>query len=652
MSKKTIFTILILSIFSFLTLGLTFSLPAVDVPETSVVYDINGKAIKGLAEQNSISVDLDDVSKYFLMAVVAVEDKSFYQHHGIDIMGIARAALINLKSGKIVEGGSTITQQTAKNLFLSNERTFTRKIKEVFYAIQLERKYSKDEILQMYINSIYFGNGAYGVEVASRTFFAKEAKDLDLAESALLAGLPQWPSNYNPYENPDAAKNRQLIVLSRMEAEGYISAAEKEKAAAAELKYQKSLLASGEAPYFIAMVKEYLTEKYGERMVYQGGLRIFTTLDLTMQQAANRAVTDRMKARDPNLQVALIALDNSNGQIRALVGGRNFASSGYNRVYAYRQPGSTFKPFMYSLAIDSGYTAADRFMCEEKEYHLPDGQVYKPSDHGKNPYHQKKFTLKEAVMISDNVIAVQLNSVLGPENTAAYAQNFGFSNIKPVLSLPLGSNEVRPIDLAAGYAVFANQGIYNKPMYIIKVTDKKGRILEENTAVSRRVTSADTAYIITNILNGVLQPGGTASHLKDMVGKTAAAKTGTTDEYKDAWFAGYTKNISCVVWVGYDKDENANLAGGVAAGPVWAQFMGEAVRNLYADDFEKPANIENINICLDTGLIASESCPRTSLMAFKKGTEPQEICWQHKYKFWWDLLFWEDSEEEDADHSD
>jgi len=642
---------MVLSIFSFLTLGWTFSLPAVEVPEASLVYDINGQVIKGLAEQNSISVDLDEVSEYFLMAVIAVEDKNFYRHRGIDFLGIARAALINLKSGRIVEGGSTITQQTAKNLFLSNERTFTRKIKEIYYAIQLERKYSKDEILKMYINSIYFGNGAYGVEVAARTFFAREARDLSLAESALLAGLPQWPSRYNPYENPEAAKNRQLVVLSRMEAEGYISAEEKEQAAAAELKYQKSPLASGEAPYFIAMVKEYLTEKYGERMVYQGGLRVFTTLDLALQQAANRAVAEQMKNRDPELQVALVALDNSNGHIRALVGGRDFASSSYNRVYAYRQPGSTFKPFMYSLAIDSGYTAADRFMCEDKEYHLPDGQVYKPSDYGDNPYHWKELTLKEAVMLSDNVIAVQVNSLLGPENTAAYVQKFGFSNIKPVLSLPLGSNEVRPIDLAAGYAVFANQGVYNQPLYILKITDKKGRILEENTPVSRRVTGADTAYIITNILNGVLQPGGTASHLQSIVGKTAAAKTGTTDEYKDAWFAGYTRNISCVVWVGYDKDKNANLAGGVAAGPVWAQFMGEAARNLAADEFEKPASVENINICLDTGLIAGESCPRTSLMAFKQGTEPETICWQHNPRFWLDLWLWPEDDDE-ADYDD
>lgn len=621
--SKTIINVLIL-VFMAVSCGFTWKLPAVEVPQASVVYDINGRVINGLTPQNRISVSLQEISPDFINALIAVEDKNFYRHHGVDIIGIFRAVVVNIKAGKVVEGGSTITQQTAKNIFLSNERTFTRKIKELYYTFQLERKYSKDEILAIYCNSIYFGQGAYGVEAAARTFFGSSAGDLTLAQAALLAGVPRWPDRYDPYKHPEDAKNRQKVVLDRMVKENKITKNQQSQAVKEPLVYQRAQNIAGEAPYFMSMVKDYLSKKYGERMVYQGGLHVFTTLDLDMQKAANNAYNEGMKNRDPLLQAALVAVDVSNGQIRALIGGRNFSASSYNRVYSNRQPGSTFKPFMYSLAMESGFTPASMIKCEEIKYNLSDGSEYVPTDYGSEPYHGKEFTLKEAVMISDNVVAVQVNDILNPKNTARYAEKFGFADIKPVLSLPLGSNEVKTIDMAAGYSVFANQGIYSEPQFILKVVDNQGQTLESNQANQKRIISSENAYIVTNMLQGVLEPGGTGAGFKSIVKRSAAAKTGTTDEFRDAWFVGYTPQLCCAVWVGYDNRKPVNLTGGAAAGPIWAGFIRDASSKLPEQDFTKPNDIIVMNICLDSGQVATEACSRSIDMAFVAGTEPED----------------------------
>lgn len=626
-SKRSLIIILIMGVL--FTGGFTIRLPNFSMPEPSVLYDVNGQRISGLAEKNRVSVNLDDISPYFINAVIAVEDKNFRNHHGIDIKGILRAVYMNIRYRSIVEGGSTITQQTAKNLYLSNEKTFTRKIKELYYAFLLERKYSKDEILSLYCNTIYFGHGSYGVESAARTFFGKKARDLDLAQAALLAGLPRWPSNYDPYTNPEKAKQRQEQVLMRLQTEGYITAEVRQKASREVLTYQKAAFSEGEAPFFVAMVRNYLQEKYGERIIYQGGLKVYSSLDLDMQNAANQAVQNGMQNRDLKLQAALVAVDAKNGQIRALVGGRDYSQSQLNHAYARRQPGSTFKPFVYSLAIEQGMTAADQIMCEEVEFNIAGSAPYRPTDYGAKPYHQRDFTLKEAVMISDNVIAVKLNHQLGINQTARHAEKFGFKNISPVLSLPLGSNVVRPVDMAAAYAVFANQGIYSPPVYILRVEDQNGKILEEYQPQPQRIISAADAYIITNILTGVLEPGGTGSQLKSRAGHKAAAKTGTTDEYKDAWFVGYTPRLSCAVWVGYDRNQAVNLPGSVAAGPIWADFIKWASDKLPEEDFNIPAGVTILPICLDSGLVATEYCPRSIDMAFKVGSEPQELCPYH-----------------------
>jgi 1A family penicillin-binding protein len=633
MFKKQLLIALLISLL--IISGCAYEIDSIEVPEASVVFDIKGRPIKGLAEENRISIEFEEIPESFKAAIIAVEDKNFYNHHGIDFTGILRALFLNLKAGKITAGGSTITQQTAKTLYLSNERTISRKIKELFYALELERRYSKDEILTRYCNSIYFGHGAYGLEVAARTFFNKNARDLSVEESALLAGLPNAPSLYDPYVNPQAAKQRQRVVLQRIWEEGYITEAELEDIADRELQYQRADYVLGEAPYFIAMVRDYVSEKYGERVVYQGGLKIYTTLDLDMQKAANKAYQEGMKEREANVQAALVALDVSNGDIRALIGGRDFALSNYNRVFSERQPGSTFKPFLYSLAMEWGMTQAEQIKCEEVEFKLPTGDTYTPEDYGDDKYHWKEFTLKEALMISDNVIAVRLNHLLGPQDVANHAEKFGFKNIEPILSLPLGSKEVTPLDMAAAYSVFANEGIYSRPRYILKVMDRYGQVLEESDSQQRRVVSPENAYIISDMLKGVLEAGGTGSHLKALVGRPAAGKTGTTDDYNDAWFVGYTPQLCCAVWVGYDQGRNVNLVGGVGAGPIWANFMREASANLAPRDFKKPDAVNLINVCLDSGLVAAESCPRSKQMAFIEGSEPREICYYHTSSLDW-----------------
>lgn len=617
--------------------GCVLSLPEPDIPEASVLVDIEGRPIKGLAEQNRVSVPLEEISPYFIQAIIAVEDKNFYQHHGLDLGGLLRATWSNLKSRKIVAGGSTISQQTAKNIYLTNERTMVRKVKELYYAFLLEKRYSKDEILDMYCNTIYFGQGAYGVEVAARTYFACSASDLDLAQAALLAGLPQWPSKYDPYVNPEYAKKRQEIVLHRMHDEGKISEEEMLAALDEKLEYKKGAFIDSVAPHFVAMIRDELRASYGDAQVYQGGLEISTTLDLDMQKAAGQAVEKILQDRDPELQAALIALDVPTGQIRAMVGGRDYSQSKLNRVFSYRQPGSTFKPFVYSLALEDGLTAADMYECKETKYRLANGDVYQPTDYGKKPYHGRPFTLKEAIVISDNVVAVRLLHDLGVEETVARLHAFGFAKIQPVLSLVLGSNEVRPLDLAGGFQAIANQGTYYKPSYLLEVKDREGRSLEKHkSSPGRQVLDAGIAAIITDMMQGVLEPGGTASHLKQKVGRPAAVKTGTTDEYRDAWFVGYTPDLVCVVWVGYDRQRNVNLSGGAIAGPIWADFMYHASSKLPVRDFSVPEGMEKMSICLDSGLIASEACPRTMPMLFKEGTAPADVCYEHSPTLnWW-----------------
>ncbi|WP_424659552.1 transglycosylase domain-containing protein, partial [Desulfofundulus sp.] len=493
--------LLLLIILPNLVTGCTsLSLPG-DLPTPSKIFDARGRLIATLSPQKSIPVSLKEISPYMQQAIVAIEDARFYKHHGIDSVGLMRALYHNIRARKIVEGGSTITQQLAKNMFLEPERTARRKIKELCLTIQLEKRYSKEEILQMYLNQIYFGQGAYGIEMAARTYFGKSARELDLGESAMLAGIVRAPSLYNPITNLKGARERQLLVLQRMVELGMITPEEARKASKKPLHFQNRPRGQTRAAYFVAEIIKYLQGKYPEQpdLAYKGGLHIYTTLDLEMQEIAEKIFQDSFAQQDPELQGALVAYDPRNGYVKAMIGGKDFRQSQFNRALAKSQPGSAFKPFLYAAAIDRGYTAATTLECKPVSYEIPGQPPYQPRDFN-GSYHNRPFTLKEALYTSDNVVAVELNSRLGPQTLVEYARRMGVvSPLKPYLSLALGTSEVSPLEMARAYGPLANGGVLAKPIFITKIVDKKGTVLEEHNLELQQVLDPKTAYIVTDI---------------------------------------------------------------------------------------------------------------------------------------------------------
>ncbi len=609
------------------------TLPKPDIPVASKIYDINNRVIATLYKQNRVELPISKITKDTQNAFVAVEDARFYKHFGLDPIRIIGAAWKNLKAGKTVEGGSTITQQTVKNLYLSREKTLDRKLTEAWLAIKFESKYTKDEILEMYLNQIYFGQGAYGIEVAARTYFDKPASDLNLAESALLAGLPKAPNTYSPFQNWEGAKKRQKIVLNRMVDEGYISQEEAKKAENEKIVLKSAEKETGKAPYVVNEVIKYITDNYenGAQMLFTEGLSIYTTIDLDMQKAADEAFNDGLSSRK-NLQGALVAIDPSNGYIKAMVGGRDYASSKFNRAtQAHRQPGSAFKPFLYTAAIDRGYTQASTLTCEPVEFPQGTGSPYKPTDYGNNPYHNRPFILKKALAISDNIIAVKLANEIGPTVLVDYANRMGIeSTLRPYLSLALGTSEVSPLEITGAYATIASGGIRSEPLLILKIEDKKKNPLEQNKPKQHRVISSETAYLVTDMMTAVLQPGGTASSLAGIIARPAAGKTGTTQNYRDAWFVGFTPELSVGVYIGYDEPKKSvGIPGGKIAGPIWANFIARALQDKTPVDFPIPANIVKAQITTDSGLLSTPMSTDTMVASFLRGTEPKEFSYPY-----------------------
>lgn len=601
----------------------------VDFPEPSKILDVNGVTITTVSEENRIPVTLDNISPYMQQAIVAIEDARFYQHRGIDPVGLARALWVNIKARDIVEGGSTISQQLVKNLYLSPERTVVRKLEEISLTVQLERKHTKEEILEMYLNQIYFGQGAYGVEAAAKTYFNKTAKDLGLAESAMLAGVPRAPSIYAPSQNFEGAKARQTTVLNRMVELGMISREEAQKAGGQYLQPLKVPVSVRKAPYFTNEIMNYIEKKYSKGMetLYSGGLSIYTTLDLNMQEAAEKAVSQGLNGSDPELDGALVAIDPKNGQVKAMVGGKNYARSQLNRALARFQPGSAFKPFLYAATIDSNYTPGSTITCEPVSFPQAGGASYEPHDF-QGGYHNRPFTLKEALYTSDNVVAVKLNDQVGPARVADYATRMGItSTLRPVLSLPLGTSEVTPLELAGAYSPLANKGIKSEPYFIQKITDRNGRVLEEHRPRMEQALDEKTAYIVTEMLTAVLQPGGTAAGISTVVNRPAAGKTGTTENLKEAWFVGYTPDIVAAVYIGYDdKSKEVGQTGSQIAAPIWASFVKAAMGNVPAADFTMPDGVLKVTICAEDGLLAGPFTTRPIDAAFIQGTEPIAVC--------------------------
>ncbi len=652
------------------------------------IYAENGEVIADFFAEKRILSSLQDIPDYIQQAIIVTEDANFYHHWGIDFRGIIRALKVNILSGGTVQGASTITQQLARNLFLTKERTLERKIREAILALQIEKKYSKDEILELYLNQIYFGRGAYGITAASWNYFGKPLNQLNLSEATFLAGLPRAPGFYSPFRNQKRAMERRDYVLNRMFKSGYISREEKEAAQNFPIEFKKARpSAYHKAPYFVEYVRKYLEAKYGEDLLYRGGLKVYTTLDPELQEIAETVLIEQLELFDKNhphikkskgkdkeplkLQGALIAIEPGTGYIKTMVGGRNFQESVFNRaVQAYRQPGSAFKPFVYSVAIEKGWRASDIIDDSPLVYDFKENQIYELSNErelgnfkefiekekekiemdvnltGREKNRQKKaieerywapenyekdffgpVTLAKALERSRNIVTIKLLNQVGFKNIISYSEKMLHSqgNLGPHYSLALGTSEITPLEMACGYTVFANHGIGAQPIAIKTVLDSNGNILEENLPQEKEIIQEDTAYIITKMLEGVILRG---TGWQARIGRPAAGKTGTTNDYTETWFAGYTPELVTVVYAGYDDRTSLGekQTGGQVAAPIWADFMKKAFQDKPVTDFEKPEDIVLVQIDPYTGFLAQDYCPEKIEMPFKKGTEPVQIC--------------------------
>lgn len=605
-------------------------------------YADNGQLIASLSDRQMVQIG--QISPYFLNAIVATEDADFYRHHGISKRGLLRALIRDLQHLRIVEGGSSITQQLAKNLFLTFEQTVGRKFKELLLALQIERQFSKDEILQAYCNQICFGPGIFGVEMAAQVYLGKHADELNLPESAFLANLPRSPGNYNPYRNYELAKKRQNIVLIRMLKEGMISAEEKEQALAESLDVRPLNLNWGQANYFVSHAQSQVQERFGRDVVNYGGLKIYTTLDNRLQILANRAVEQGLTRFDkifglPDYaaasrqerknypQAALVAIDPKTGKIKALVGGRDFKTSEFNRaVKANRLPGSSFKPIVYLTAIDkANYHPAK--VIEDRPVRFGKGQdAWAPRNYDRR--FRGPIVLKLALMKSVNVVAAKTIAEIGPQKVIEMARRMGISSeLKPDLTLSLGTYGVSPLEMAGAYCVLANEGVYNQPGIVKRVESSTGKILLNQSPESHRVVDPQSVYLLVDMMKGVFE-NGTAKSAK-LLGFTrpAAGKTGTTNDYRDAWFIGFTPQLVTAVWVGFDDNRqmrdtnNRGVTGARGALPIWVAFMKEALKNEYHQDFPIPPGIIFENVDQTTGQIVPLDDLESIRVALRYGTD-------------------------------
>ncbi len=549
----------------------------------TLVKDSRHEVIKNIYEENRRLVPMDKMPALLPMAFVAAEDARFYEHPGVDIWSIFRALFHNIRAGSRAQGGSTITQQVTRSLLLSRKKVYSRKIKEAILAYRIDSLMNKDDILYIYLNQIYLGEGAYGVEAASRTYFNKGVNDLTLAEMALLAGLPQAPSRYAPFKNFDRAKDRQAYVLNRMVEEGYVSAATARRAFDQPLALQQKKQTADGAEYYLQQVSNYVRNKYGQELLTSGGLTIYTCLDPILQKngviAINKGVKNykNKKGDRTKPQAALVAMEPDTGRIRALVGGIDFSVSQFNRAtQARRQPGSAFKPIVYAAALESGFHPAS--VIEDRPLVLKGagrGRTWRPQNFD-HRFHGLT-TLREGLIQSRNIVAIKLLREVGIEQVVKLARKLGISSeITADLTLALGSSGVSLLELTGAYTAFANHGRYAVPLLIEKIVDHEGNVLEENRPKSKTVMSRRTAGQIDSMLQGVIEEGTgqKAQGLK----VTAAGKTGTTDRYMDAWFVGYTSQLVTGVWMGHDKkiSMGSGATGGRIAAPIWLEFMKKA----------------------------------------------------------------------------
>ena len=588
-------------------------------PQATLIYDADGTLTHTLFTEQRIDVGLAQVSPAMIGATLAAEDQRFYDHLGMDPVRVAGAAVANIEAGRIVEGGSTITQQLARNLKLTRQRTWGRKLREVLLAAELEARYDKDKILETYLNTAYFGEGYYGVEAAARGYFGKPAAALDTGEAALLAGLLRAPSANSPNGNPDGAVTVRNLVLRALHDAGSIDEGEMRRLVAAPVEV-RSRRANGLVShrhdaetacglYFFEDVRKQLVEMFGEDQVLQGGLRVYTTYDPGVQLAAERSVKTRLaQLGRSSLQGALVAMDPKSGHVIALVGGRDFHESSYNRAtQAHRQPGSAFKPFVFAAAVERGWAPGTKLTSLDAP--IGDGTWMPGGDH-----EAESYTLRRALTVSSNRAAAQLMQQVGMSSTLHTARRMGIeSDLPAVPSLALGTGEVTLMEMVASYGVFANEGVWTRPTMITRVEDGEGHEVWAAPFDQRRALSTGAAYLMNSMLADVVNRG-TASRARHMGFRLpAAGKTGTSDDYADAWFVGYTPSVVAGVWFGYDTRRTVvrGAHAGEIAVPAWARFMSAATRGDAATWYEMPSDVEKVEICAASGQRAGDACRRS-----------------------------------------
>jgi penicillin-binding protein 1A len=613
------------------------SLPNVAALETfqpmqgTKVYDDNDELLTEFHVERRIFVPLAQIPRALRDAVLATEDRRFYHHWGIDPIGIARAVWQNYRRGRVVEGGSTITQQLTKVLFLTPDKSIERKLKEAVLALELERRYSKDRILEMYLNQIYFGHGAYGVEAAARTYFGKSVSELNVREAALIAGLPRAPSAYSPFEHGDLAKRRREVVLRRMVEYGTVKSEDAKRLARMDLGLIPPERRRTTGQYFLEYVQQTLEAKYGADMVFKGGLNVYTTLSPPMQLAAEQALREglrnlegRSKTTRPgeHPEGAVVTIEPQTGYVRALVGGYDFFRSEFNRaVQAKRQPGSAFKPFVFIAALESGFTPATRVVDEPVSFSVGGGNVWKPENYDRK--FRGSTTLQQAIEESVNVVTVKLQERVGVNRTVQVARRLGVTSPLDLnMSLALGTSDLTLLEMTSAYGVLANQGTWMPPTTIRYVTNAKGQLLEEHVPTGREALSPEMAYVATHMLRGVVERG--TGQAAKALGRPVAAKTGTTNDYSNAWFIGFTPKLATGVWVGYDRPRSLGKdeTGSRVAVPIWLTYMTKVIGDAPKEDFPVPERVVLLPVDLDQ----SNECVRVVTMAFIRGTEPATTC--------------------------
>ena len=651
-----------------------------EAAEGTTIFDTHDRPIFSIPTQHRIEIELARMSPHLKNAVIAVEDTRFYDHDGIDSIRIVGALIADIRKGRKAEGASTITQQLARVSFLSRDKTLRRKIREAILAQQIERMYSKDEILEIYLNKVYFGDGLYGVEAAARGYFGKPTSDLTVAEAAMLAGIIRAPSAANPRTNLERATQRRNLVLKLMRDNGFIEKAEHETAVAETVALHDELRSEDPTGlHFKEILRRQLIEKFGKDAIYQGRMRVFTTIDPDMQKAAEAAVVSSVREiesriRPPSrprrshlrasatagqagaasppeqsepLQASLIAIDPTTGEVRAIVGGRDIASVGLNRaLQSKRQPGSAFKPFVYAAAIENGYSPASVIDRLNEPVDTYEGAWLPEDEHSNAP----SMTIRTALRTSSNRAAVRMLETVGIERAVSYAKNLGVGTVPNVPSLALGSGEVTLTSMTAAYAAFANAGVVREPMFIRRVEDQDGTVLLKNESRAQRAVSETTAFLMSTMLADVVD-SGTANRARAMGFKRpAAGKTGTTNDFVDAWFVGYTPHLVAGVWIGYDTPRTIvkNGFAGLLAVPIWTRFMSAATKTDAPGWFDPPRDVLSVEVCRLSGHLPGEGCRQAASVGptgeityksmvyldyFVRGTEPRQTCIAHEAQY-------------------